>query len=120
MPPPRMGLVSWSLRTIDAWDESLPSPDAKPASPETTPATPERPPRVISHSKFEKVLKEITPSSSESLGNGTTSLERGNMCGKGSFGFIEKGKGQGEIKIATSAGPTSMPSGGVDLRLLEL
>ncbi|KAF9780523.1 hypothetical protein BJ322DRAFT_1023783 [Thelephora terrestris] len=80
----------------------------------------------------DKALKEIAPSSSESLGTlselrksndefGEGKREkRRNMCGKGSFGFIEKGKGQGEIKIATSAGPTSMPSGGVDLRLLEL
>ncbi|KAF9780515.1 hypothetical protein BJ322DRAFT_1083325, partial [Thelephora terrestris] len=101
---------------IDTWDEPLPSPDAKPASPETEPATPERPPR--------KALKEITPSSSESLGtlselrklNDELSEgkreKRRNMCGKGSFGFIEKGEGQGKIKIATSAGSTSTTSGG--------
>jgi hypothetical protein len=53
---------------IDAWDEPLPSSNAKSASPDTEPATPERPPRVISLTNFEKALKEITPSSSESLG----------------------------------------------------
>ncbi|KAF9780481.1 AAA-domain-containing protein [Thelephora terrestris] len=109
---------------IDAWDEPLPSSDAKPASPETEPTTPERPPRVISLSNFEKALKEITPSSSESLGTlselrkwndefgeGKREKKR-NMWGKGSFGFIEKGEGQGEIKIATSAGSTSTTTSG--------
>jgi hypothetical protein len=101
----------------DAWDES-PAPtsstDTNSASPEPEP-TPEHPLRVISLSNFEKALKEITPSSSESLGTlselrkwndefgeGKREKKR-NMWGKGTFGFVEKGEGQGEIKIVVNA-----------------
>jgi len=80
-----------------------------------TDASPEYPRRVISLSNFEKALKEITPSSSESLGTlselrkwndefGEGKREkRRNMWGKGSFGFVEKGEGRSEIKIAADA-----------------
>jgi len=122
---------------VDAWDEpstatdpasastnESPSPSASSsvgansASPEAE-AIQEHPRRVISLLNFEKALKEITPSSSESLGTlselrkwndefGEGKREkRRNMWGKGSFGFVEKGEGQGEIKIAAS-----VPSGG--------
>ena len=108
----------------DAWDESLTSTDPPFASPAESPsltdagsassdtAAPEHPHRVISFLNFEKALKEITPSSSESLGTlselrkwndefGEGKREkRRNMWGKGSFGFVEEGEGQGEIKIA--------------------
>ena len=111
---------------VDAWDEppvaaGPSSTGASSASPETE-ATPEHPPRVISLSNFEKALKEITPSSSESLGTlselrkwndefGEGKREkRRNMWGKGSFGFVEKGEGRSEIKIAGSA--ESVPGGG--------
>jgi hypothetical protein len=79
---------------------------------------------VVSLSNFEKALKEITPSSSEFLGTlselrkwniefGRGKREkRRNMWGKGSFGFIEKGKGQGEIKIVTGAVSTTTAAGG--------
>ncbi|KAF9647587.1 AAA-domain-containing protein [Thelephora ganbajun] len=111
-------------RVLDAWDASAtgsPSPSASSSS-NTTSASPEteaileHPRRVISLSNFEKALKEITPSSSESLGTlselrkwndefGEGKREkRRNMWGKGSFGFIEKGEGRGEIKVAASAG----------------
>lgn len=93
-----------------------PSPSASSSPDETTEALPEHIPRVISLSNFEKALKEITPSSSESLGTlselrkwndefGEGKREkRRNMWGKGSFGFVEKGEGRGEIKVAASAG----------------
>ena len=88
------------------------SADASSASPEPE-ATLERSPRVVSLSNFEQALKEITPSSSESLGTlselrkwndefGEGKREkRRNMWGKGSFGFIEKGEGSDEVKIAS-------------------
>ena len=88
------------------------SADASSASPEPE-ATLERSPRVISLSNFEQALKEITPSSSESLGTlselrkwndefGEGKREkRRNMWGKGSFGFIEKGEGSDQVKIAS-------------------
>jgi hypothetical protein len=114
----------------DAWDESstmtdptststIESPslvsssaDASSASPEPE-ATHERPLRVISLSNFEQALKEITPSSSESLGTLSELRKwndefgegkrdkRRNMWGKGNFGFIEKGEGSDEVKIAS-------------------
>jgi len=86
------------------------SADANSASPEPE-ATLERPLRVISLLNFEQALKEITPSSSESLGTlselrkwndefGEGKREkRRNMWGKGSFGFIEKGEGSDEVKV---------------------
>lgn len=102
--------------TVEFPSPSVSSPaDTTPVSPETEAAL-EHPRRVISTSNFEKALKEITPSSSESLGTlselrkwndefGEGKREkRRNMWGKGSFGFVEKGEGQGEIKIAASAG----------------
>ena len=92
-----------------------PSPSTS-SSPDDTPeALPEHHRRVISLSNFEKALKEITPSSSESLGTlselrkwndefGEGKREkRRNMWGKGSFGFVEKGEGQSEIKVAARA-----------------
>ena len=93
-----------------------PSPSASSSPDDTTDAPPEHLRRVISLSNFEKALKEITPSSSESLGTlselrkwndefGEGKREkRRNMWGKGSFGFVEKGEGQSEIKVAASAG----------------
>ena len=91
------------------------STDAASASSETE-ATLERPRRVIALSNFEKALKEITPSSSESLGT-LSELRKWNdefgegkrekrrkLWGKGSLGVVEKGEGQGEIKVAASAG----------------
>ena len=107
---------------VDAWGESsttsdpasvlVPSSaDASSTSPEQE-ATPKHPPRVISLSNLEQALKEITPSSSESLGTlselrkwndefGEGKREkRRNMWGKGNFGFIEKGEGSDEVKIA--------------------
>ena len=92
-----------------------PSTDATSASPEAETAL-EHPLRVISLSNFEKALKEITPSSSESLGTlselrkwndefGEGKREkRRNMWGKGNFGFVEKGEGRSEIKIAARSG----------------
>lgn len=86
-----------------------------PASEETTPNN-APPRRVITLANFEKALKEITPSSSESLGTlselrkwndefgeGKREKKR-NMWGKGSFGFIEKGEGAGEVRVAASGG----------------
>lgn len=109
-------------KDTDALDEPPASTDANSTSPETE-ATPERSLRVLSLSNFEKALKEITPSSSESLGTlselrkwndefgeGKREKKR-NMWGKGSFGFIEKGEGQSEIKIATGAGAGVVTSG---------
>ena len=93
-----------------------PEPSLSSSTDDTTEALPEHPLRVLSLSNFEKALKEITPSSSESLGTlselrkwndefGEGKREkRRNMWGKGSFGFVEKGEGQNEIKIAASAG----------------
>jgi hypothetical protein len=108
---------------VDAWDEppsTSTDDNDNSASSEPEQVTPEHPPRVISFSNFEKALKEITPSSSESLGTlselrkwndefGEGKREkRRNMWGKGSFGFVEKGEGQGQIKIAAnSTGSTS-------------
>lgn len=109
----------------DAWDES-PAPTDPPSASNTEPLSPPSSSeaeatlrRVISLSNFEKALREITPSSSESLGTlselrkwndefgeGKREKKR-NMWGKGSFGFVEKGEGQGEIKVAVSAGSTS-------------
>ena len=86
------------------------SAGANSASPEPEAAL-ERPLRVISLLNFEQALKEITPSSSESLGTlselrkwndefGEGKREkRRNMWGKGSFGFIEKGEGSDEVKV---------------------
>lgn len=102
----------------DAWDQPPTAADDISASSEPE-VTPEHPPRVISFTNFEKALKEITPSSSESLGTlselrkwndefGEGKREkRRNMWGKGSFGFVEKGEGQGEIKVAASVGSKS-------------
>jgi len=93
-----------------------PSPSASSSPDGATEALLEHLRRVISLSNFEKALKEITPSSSESLGTlselrkwndefGEGKREkRRNMWGKGSFGFVEKGEGQSEIKVAASAG----------------
>ena len=77
----------------------------------TSEALSEHPRRVISLSNFEKALKEITPSSSESLGT-LTKLRKWNdefgegkkekrrpVWGKGSFGFVERGDGQGGITV---------------------
>ena len=78
--------------------------------------TPKQPCRVISLSNFEQALKEITPSSSESLGTlselrkwndefGEGKREkRRSMWGRGSFGFVEKGEWFDEIKVAASSG----------------
>ena len=107
--------------------EPSPSPATSPTdttsdNSQETEAPPEPPHRVISLSNFEKALKEITPSSSESLGTlselrkwndefGEGKREkRRNMWGKGSFGFVEKGEGQGQIKVAASAGSGDGPS----------
>ena len=113
----------------DAWDESPASTDPPststtepPPSSSETEALP-HPPRVISLSNFEKALKEITPSSSESLGTlselrkwndefGEGKREkRRNMWGKGNFGFVEKGERQGEIKVAAGGGGGLQASG---------
>ena len=52
-----------------AFESATESPSLSASSPDdTTEALPEHPLRVISLSNFEKALKEITPSSSESLG----------------------------------------------------
>ena len=97
-----------------ATESPSPSPSSSPD--DAAEAVPKHLRRVISLSNFEKALKEITPSSSESLGTlselrkwndefGEGKREkRRNMWGKGSFGFVEKGEGQGEIKVAASAG----------------
>ena len=99
-----------------------PPPSAPPSPSPETEATLEHPHRVISPSNLEKALKEITPSSSESLGTlselrkwndefGEGKREkRRNMWGKGSFGFVERGEGQGEIKVAASGSGGSGPS----------
>ena len=96
-----------------------PEPSASSSPDDTAGALSDHPRRVISLSNFEKALKEITPSSSESLGTlselrkwndefGEGKREkRRNMWGKGSFGFVEKGEGQSEIKVAASAGGKS-------------
>ena len=111
-----------SSSSTDA-DSAPPETDTESTSPETE-ATPEHPRRVIALSNFEKALKEITPSSSESLGTlselrkwndefGEGKREkRRNMWGKGSFGFVEKGEGRGEIKVAAAAGVGSTSGGG--------
>ena len=92
------------------------SADSSTSASSESEATLKHPHRVISLSNFEQALKEITPSSSESLGTlselrkwndefGEGKREkRRNMWGKGKFGFVEKGEGVGEIKIAASAG----------------
>jgi len=105
--------------TTDPASESAmdpPSSSESSSMDDTAEAFPEHPLRVISLSNFEKALKEITPSSSESLGTlselrkwndefGEGKREkRRNMWGKGRFGFVEKGEGKSEIKVAASAG----------------
>lgn len=91
------------------------SADISPTSPEPD-TTPNQPCRVISLSNFEQALKEITPSSSESLGTlselrkwndefGEGKREkRRSMWGRGSFGFVEKGERLGEVRVAASGG----------------
>jgi len=95
---------------------ALSSTGATLASPETE-ATQEHPRRVISPLNFEKALKEIAPPLLELLGRLSGELRKWNdefgegkrekwrnMWGKGSFGFVEKGEGWGELKIAANAG----------------
>ena len=123
----RVLVVENDADTLDEFSNSADTPLASatesspPPTPEEVETTPEHPRRVISFSNFEKALKEITPSSSESLGTlselrkwndefgeGKREKKR-NMWGKGKFGFVEKGEGRGEIKVAASA---ELASGG--------
>ena len=123
----RVLVVENDADTLDEFSNSADTPLASttesspPPTPEEAETTPEHPRRVISFSNFEKALKEITPSSSESLGTlselrkwndefgeGKREKKR-NMWGKGKFGFVEKGEGRGEIKVAASA---ELASGG--------
>jgi len=85
---------------------------------------PEKAPRIISQRNFDKALKEITPSSSETLGSlaelrrwneefgeGNKDRKKRLIWGKGRFGFNDRGvSGQEEsARVMPSINETSTP-----------
>ncbi|TFK55001.1 AAA-domain-containing protein [Heliocybe sulcata] len=94
-------------------DETAPASDAKPSEPPSAP-DPMEYSRVLQRHNFTKALKEIVPSSSESLGSlsdlrkwneefgeGRKDKRKTVVWGKGKFGFTEQGSRIGEeVRIA--------------------
>lgn len=93
--------------------EELASTASDVKAPSEAPSTP---PRVLHLRNFEKALKEITPSSSESLGTltdlrkwndefgeGRKDRKRVHVWGKGRFGFINQDTNVGDGRVSSPA-----------------
>lgn len=116
-------LDTQATSTLSSEESPAPESTPEPASESASESAPEKPPRTLSWRNFEAALKEITPSSSESLGTladlrkwnqefGEGRKERKKQVwGKDRFGFtVETLQRGGDTKVQVGVVPAAAES----------